>query len=102
MLRSFDAFQQFPDVVEIDTRPQPAKAPGLDPERLARRGWARGQQAAPQRVIDHLAERASRAPRHRLKLHGHILIQRQRGSHILMLTHRHHDVNDGQIDSQPS
>ena len=30
MLRAFDAFQQFPDVVEIDTRPQPAKAPGLD------------------------------------------------------------------------
>jgi hypothetical protein len=46
----------------------------------------------PEGVVDHIPERAAGSASQPLQLGRDIVIERQRGSHILMLAIRHHDV----------
>ena len=95
MVDAFKALQQIADVVESEARPQCAKVTGLDHERLARGGSGPLGKPCPKRVIHDVAKRPAAAPRPRLQLGGHIVIEGQRRTHIMMLTIRHHDVNAG-------
>lgn len=51
------------------------------------------RQPAPERLVDHVPERPAGAARFRLQLGRHVVVQRKSRSHVLMLTCRHHDVN---------
>lgn len=57
------------------------------------RGRRGAGQTASQRVVDHLAEGQARPPRQRLQPGRHVLIERKRRAHVMMLKREHHDVN---------
>ena len=91
MQRAFDFLEQGADVVQAQSRAQPAEVVSPDAKGLPALG--RGPiQALPQGVVDHISERASGSARQPLQLGRDIVIERQRGPHILMLGSRHHDV----------
>jgi len=77
-------------VVEVVTRPR-TKIPSVDLKR--RRGFrtARGQPNA-QRLVHRFFERAARSTHFGFKLGADILVESQSGSHIMMLSSKHHDV----------
>ena len=71
-----------------------SKAHGLrvDPERRSLPGGdPRGEPAA-KHLVDDLLERLPALASLRLQLSGHVFIEGQGRTHIMMLTMRHHDV----------
>jgi hypothetical protein len=90
--RSFDPIQHLADVVEAEAGAECAEVSRDHPEWPAPCGRARRSQSAAERVVQGVAERAVRLPRLRAKSRGHILVERQRRSYIMMLDIHHHDV----------
>lgn len=92
MARALDLLQQLGDVVQAQARSKLPEVPSHHFEgHTAGRGPSGGE-PAPERVVDDLAKGPSGAPRFRLELGRDVVVQRQRGTHILMLSQRHHDV----------
>lgn len=93
MQRTLCLLDQIGDVIEAEARPQPAHIAGLDLERYPRRRRDRAREAAPKRVVDDGAERATGTAHKGGELRGHIVIKGDGGPHALMLRRKHHDVN---------
>ena len=93
MERPFDALQELTDIVEAEPGPQVAEIPGDDGEAAARRGGARRGKPPAKGLVNCLTERSVRSSGFGLQLRRHVLVQRQRGTHIMMLMLKHHDVN---------
>jgi hypothetical protein len=85
MERTFDLLEQFSNVVETDSRTEGSQIARLDFERGSRALLGRRHQSASKCVVDDVAERASRLSGARPQLRGHVVIQRERRSHIMML-----------------
>ena len=102
MLRPFDALEQITNIVERESWGNGAEVTGPNHESLVEAG-RRLLQPAPERVVDDFAKRPSRLSGLGLQLRGHIVVEGQSGSHILMLAIRHHDVNlsHGESDISP-
>lgn len=92
MKRALGLLEQVGDVVESEPRAQPPQIASHHPVWRAAPGLAPGRQASTQRIVDDLAKRPPAAPRLGLELAGHVFVQRQGGSHFVMLFTRHHDV----------
>ena len=92
MQRALHLLDQISDVVQVESGPSASEFTSLDDKSLAR--WRPRCMCQPSTkcVIDHIAKGASSPPGHRLQLGGHILIERQGRSHIMMLCVEHHDV----------
>lgn len=82
MVRPLQELDQFLNLIEALSG-RGLQVPRLDFEGLS--GWLLGRQAEAQKMIDHLLERTSRTPLFFLEQFGHIVVQGQSGSHILML-----------------
>jgi len=95
MQRPFQHFDHFFHAVEIESFRQ-SKVDRSHHERLAVR-LARGTQAQPQKMIHRLLEGFPRPAGFLLQLAGYVVVESKRGSHIMMLTIRHHDVNSQDI-----
>ena len=93
MKRSFDLVQQFADVVEAEPGAERAEVSRDHPEWPPPCGRARRSQSAAERVVHGVPERPVRLSRLRTQLRGHILVEGQRCSHIMMLGILHQDVN---------
>ena len=92
MAGPFDLFEQFADVVEIETRAKPTEIAGLDDERRPVDARRRSHQAPAEGLVHYLPERPAGAPRLGLKLGSHVVVERQGSAHIMMLSREHHDV----------
>jgi hypothetical protein len=92
MQRALHLLDQIRDVVEVESGPSASEFTSLDDKSLARLRPQCICQTSTKCVIDHIAEGASSPPGHRLQLGGHIIIERQGRSHIMMLYVKHHDV----------
>lgn len=93
MERALGSLEELADVVEAEPwleRAQVArahdKARALLPRRLT-------GQAAPKRRVDDVLEGAPAPPGLRFQPGGHVLVERERCAHILMLDGTHQDVN---------
>ena len=93
MERPFYLFQELADVVQAQPRPQRAEIARLHHKAWGSLAGAPGVQPQAQVVVHGLLERLSRPLDFRLQLGGDIVINRQSGSHTLMLYNRHPDVN---------
>jgi hypothetical protein len=87
----FDLLEQRLDIVDREAGPKAAEAAGRDSKHLPRPG-PRRQQSAPQRLVDDIPERAPGLPDCTLELRRHIIIERQRRAHIMMMATTHQDV----------
>jgi hypothetical protein len=85
MKRSLHLLDKPGDIVQGKPGPEIAKITGGYPECLPPGGSVPARQPAAQRVVDDLAEGPAGAPRFRLELGRHILVQGERGSHAMML-----------------
>lgn len=66
MERALDLLDQIGDVVQVESGPEAPKVSSFDLEGLARgRGRGTGE-PAPEGIVDHLTERATRPSGHRL------------------------------------
>lgn len=92
MQRPFDVFEQIGNAVQADPRPPRSEIASPHAERPAPHWGSAGGEAATKGFVHHCFERAAASPRHRLQLRRHVVIKRNRRSHILMLLRRHHDV----------
>ncbi len=88
----FDLLDEFRDVVVAEARAQ-AQGSRPDYERPGRLQLRSRSQALAQKMVYHLLERLARAAGFRSELCGHILIESQCCSHVLMLYREHRDVN---------
>ena len=88
----FDLLEEFPDVVQAESRAEAPEIASLHREGLTHRRGGRARQTAAQRVVDHVTEGPARSARERRELGRHILIEGQRCTHAMMLMSRHHDV----------
>jgi len=88
----FDLLKQLPRVVIVQARAQ-AQGSHPDYERPAGPQLRSRSQAQAQKMVHNLLERLARAPGFRSELCGHIVIESQGCSHILMLYREHRDVN---------
>ena len=93
MKRSFDLVQHLGDVVEAEPGAECAEVSRDHPEWPPPCGRARRSQSAAERVVHGVPERPVRLSRLRTQLRGHILVEGQRCSHIMMLGILHQDVN---------
>jgi hypothetical protein len=85
-------FNEFGHVIERKPWLELAEIPGGNDESPPLCRCAPARQAAPQHVIDNLAKGSPGSPRFGLELRGDIVIEAESGSHLLMLSARHHDV----------
>ena len=92
MRRAFNLVKHLRDVVQIEPGPPAPQVADFNLEGLPRPRRGRGGQTSAKRLVDDRAERPPSPSRERLQLGGDVVIQRQGGSHILMLTVKHHDV----------
>jgi hypothetical protein len=92
MQRALHLLDQISDVVQVESGPSAAELTSVDDKSLARLRPRCIGQASTKCVIDHLAKGASSPTGHRLQLGGHIIIEGQGRSHIMMLHVEHHDV----------
>ena len=93
MQRALDLLDQLCDVVEGKPWLQVSEIAGPYAEGLPQASAASLRQPAPEGLVDHLTEGATCAPRFRLQLGRHVVVQGKGRSHALMLILRHHDVN---------
>jgi len=82
---AFYPLDEFGDIVQAKARLEVAEIAGHYLERLPIGGGAPARQPAAQRVVDGLAERPASVAQLSLELGRHIVIQRERRSHALML-----------------
>ena len=93
MVFAFCPREQIADVVEAKAGSELSKVPGLDLEtRLACGAGTPADQRDPEALVHHRPKRLSGATDLGLQPGGHVFIQGQSRSHILMLVRRHHDV----------
>ena len=92
MRPAFNLVKHLRDVVQIEPGPPATQVADFNLEGLPRPRRGRGGQTSAERLVDDRAERPPSPSRERLQLGGDVVIQRQGGSHILMLTVKHHDV----------
>jgi len=92
MIGPFHEVQHLGHIVEVDARADRPEIARLDDKRRARTRRSHGRQTAAERLVDDLAKRAAAPTRLGLELGCHIVIQGERGPHIVMLSDRHHDV----------
>src|SRR3954469_3144370 len=95
MAHAFDALEKIRSAIDGEARPQFAEIPGHDLEGRRRLGGLAAGEAAPEDVVDDFSERPPRTARFRLELACDVVVERKGRSHILMLPHRHLDVNRG-------
>lgn len=87
----FDLFEELADVVEGQAGPQRTEIPGLHD--IRRPIDARGDHQPPSEGLVHdLPKRATRASRLGPELGRYVVVERQGRAHIMMLSHKHHDV----------
>ena len=84
MERALNLLQERRDIIEAQAAPE-AQVTAVHLDRLSRRLRRGTGQTATERVVDHVAERPPGASRQRFELGRHILIEGERGAHILML-----------------
>lgn len=91
MKGAFDLFQEIGDAVGVETRAAASETSGSNAEGRTLRRAVR-HQAAAQSVVDDLAKGAAGPPALGLQLRRDVIVQRQGGAHIMMISIRHHDV----------
>lgn len=91
MQRPFDLVEQIGDAVGVEARSPPSETTRAHAERRTPEGPNRHQSAA-ESVVDHVPKGTAGPPAFRLQLCGHIVVEGQGRSHILMLIPSHHDV----------
>jgi nucleoid-associated protein YgaU len=94
---TFDLFQQVGDAVGVQTGTTAAKTPRSNAEGGALRRPLRHQPAA-QGGVDYLAKGPPGPSALGFQLRRHIVVQRQRGAHIMMIDLTHHDVNAARVN----
>ena len=95
MKRAFYLLDQLRDVIEGKSRLEVAEVARDDSEWMLPGRGPPARQAAPKHLIDDLAKGPSRTAGLGLQLGGHVIIQGECRSHIMMLHLEHHDVNAG-------
>ena len=97
MKRPFDLLDELSDVIERETGAQASEVvrQNLEASTCATRLFT--GEASTHGFVDDLAERLARSANLRFHLGCHVLVQRQRRSHISMLGNRHHDVKIGLV-----
>jgi len=100
--RSFDLVQQLADVVQAETGAECAEIPRDHLKWPPPCGRARRGQSAAERVVHGVPERPVRLPRLRPQLRGHVLVEGQRRSHIMMLIIKHQDVKPASAVTIPA
>lgn len=85
MERSFDLLEQLGDVVEAEAGSQRPEVPRLHREGRTRPARRRPGEPPAERVVDDLAEGEPRLPGQRLQLRGDVIVERDRGPHVMML-----------------
>jgi hypothetical protein len=95
--RALDLLDELRNIVQRKPWPKVTEIARCDLEGLPLAGSATRRQSATQRFVHDLSKRPAGAARFRLELGRHIVVQGERGSHVLMLGRRHHDVNAPEI-----
>lgn len=85
MKRAFRLLDEFGHVVQVQPRPDIAQIAGHNLEGWPLNGDASVRQPVAQRLVDNLFERPAGAARFRLELGGHVVIEGESRSHVLML-----------------
>jgi hypothetical protein len=93
MKRALGLFDELGHVVQAEPRPNLAQIAGLKLEGWPLSGDAPARQPGAQRLVDNFLEGPAGAARFRLQLGGHVVIESEGRSHVLMLGGRRHDVN---------
>jgi hypothetical protein len=88
----FRLFEQVGDVVQRQSGPQVAEVSGHDLEGLTWPGARPCQEATAQDLVDSLLEGPAGPAGLRFELGRDVFVDGERGSHILMMRERHHDV----------
>ena len=83
MCRAFQNVEQFPNIVVAEAVGQTELARS-DAEGLSRRALC-GHQSETKEVVDHFFERSAGSPAFLVEKAGDVVIERQSGSHIMML-----------------
>jgi hypothetical protein len=90
--RTFHLIEQIRNAVQIDAGTATSERSGADDKRLSGVQLCRLGEATTEHVIHDLAQRPAGPPYFRFQLCRDVVIERQRGSHIMMLVMKHHDV----------
>lgn len=81
------------DIVQRQPGPEIPQISRFDAERLTRGLTAAWCKPAPERFVHDFAKGAAPAASFRSQLRCNVIIERERGSHGVMLADRHHDAN---------
>jgi hypothetical protein len=93
MKQTLRLFDELGYSVQAEPRPEIAEVAGRDLEGWPLSGDAPARQPGAQRLVDNFLEGPAGAARFRLQLGGHVVIESEGRSHVLMLGGRRHDVN---------
>jgi hypothetical protein len=99
--RAFDPLEDLADIVEVQAGAKIAEVSGLHGEPPAHARCAGHGQAPTDCLVHGLAERAVGLPGFSPQFRGHIVIEREGRSHIMMLAIEHHDVNEDSAEERP-
>jgi len=94
MRRPFHLLEQPGYIIEVEPGSQGAQVACLHSERRFQRPPARPTQRRPKESVHRVLKGLTGSSGLSLELGGHIVFKRQCRAHIMMLTLRHHDVNN--------